>query len=218
MSEWPAAILWDMDGTLVDTEPSWIAAEYALVAGHGGTWSDAHAHTLVGQDLLTSGAYIREHGPVPLEPAQIVQLLLAHVVADLRRHVPWRPGVADLLELQVAAGVPAALVTMSYRPLADALLDALPEGTFSAVVTGDAVSHGKPHPEPYLLAASMLGLAPGDCLAVEDSRPGTASALAAGVPTLGVPHLVPLDEAPGQVLHPTLEGLDLATLRVMFGR
>ena len=85
-------------------------------------------------------------------------------------------------------------------------------------MTGDAVSHGKPHPEPYLLAASMLGVAPGDCLAVEDSRPGTASALAAGVPTLGVPHLVPLDETPGQVLRPTLEGLDLDQLRAMFGR
>ena len=218
MSDWPAAILWDMDGTLVDTEPSWIAAEYALVAEHGGTWSDEHAHALVGQNLLTSGAYIREHGPVPLDPAQIVEVLLAHVVADLRRHVPWRPGVVDLLELQAAAGVPAALVTMSYRPLADALVRALPEGTFSAVVTGDEVSHGKPHPEPYLRAASMLGLRPGDCLAVEDSRPGTASALAAGVPTLGVPHLVTLDEAPGQVLRPTLQGLDQDQLRAMFGR
>ena len=155
---------------------------------------------------------------MPLEPAQIVQVLLAHVVADLTRHVPWRPGVADLLELQAAAGVPAALVTMSYRPLADALLDALPEGTFSAVVTGDEVSRGKPHPEPYLTAAAMLGLAPRDCLAVEDSRPGTASALAAGVPTLGVPHLVALDEAPGLVLRPTLAGLDLDQLRAMFGR
>ena len=218
MSDWPAAILWDMDGTLVDSEPSWIAAEYALVAEHGGTWSDADAHALVGQDLLTSGAYIREHGPVPLEPEQIVQIMLAHVVADLRRHVPWRPGVADLLDLQAAAGVPAALVTMSWRPLADALVDALPEGTFSAVVTGDAVSNGKPHPEPYLLAASMLGLRPQDCLAVEDSRPGTASALAAGVPTLGVPHLIALDEAPGLVLRSTLEGLDLDGLRALFGR
>jgi beta-phosphoglucomutase-like phosphatase (HAD superfamily) len=218
MSDWPAAILWDMDGTLVDTEPSWIAAEYAIVAAHEGVWTDEHAHALVGNDLLTSAAYIREHGPVPLDPQVIVETMLASVVADLRRHVPWRPGVPELLGLQAELGVPAALVTMSWRPLADALIESLAEGTFSVVVTGDEVEHGKPHPEPYLLAAARLGLDPADCLAIEDSRPGTASALAAGVPTLGVPHVVELDDAPGQVLLPTLQGLDLDRLRSLFGR
>jgi len=215
---WPAAVLWDMDGTLVDTEPYWIAAEYELVAAHGGRWSDEHAHALVGQDLLTSAAYIRRHGPVPLEPRQIVETLLASVVQRLREHVPWRPGVADLLAEQARAGVPAALVTMSWRPLADALIDVVPAGTFAAVVTGDQVDRGKPDPEAYLLAVQQLGLDPGACVAVEDSPPGTASARAAGVPTLAVPHVVPLAPAEGQVLRDSLEGLDLAGLRRLFGR
>ncbi len=207
-----------MDGTLVDTEPYWIAAEYELVAAHGGRWSDEHAHALVGNDLITSAAYIRRHGSVPLEPGVIVDNLMASVVAQLRAHVPWRPGVAELLAEQARDAVPAALVTMSWQPLADALLDALPPGTFAAVVTGDQVSRGKPHPEPYLTAAARLGLAPGDCVAVEDSPPGTASARAAGVPTLAVPHIVPLAPAQGQVLVESLAGLDLTGIRRLFGR
>lgn len=218
MSGWPGAILWDMDGTLVDTEPYWIAAEYDLVTAYGGTWSDEHAHALVGQQLLTSAAYIRQHGPVPLEPQAIVAAMLARVVERLSAHAPWRPGVLELLAAQASAGVPSALVTSSWRPLADALLAAAPAGTFAAVVTGDEVTRGKPDPEPYLVAAARLGLAPADCLAIEDSRPGTASARAAGVPVLAVPHLVMLDEAPGQVLRSSLEGLDLAALRALFGR
>jgi len=218
MSRWPAAILWDLDGTLVDTEPYWIAAEYELVAAHGGTWSDEHAQALVGQGLLAVAASIRANGPVPLAPELIVQTLMAAVIARVDQHVPWRPGVLDLLALQAAAGIRSALVTMSWRPLADAVLPALPAGTFSAVVTGDEVSRGKPDPEAYLLAAERLGLAPHDCLAIEDSVPGTASARAAGVPVLAVPHLVPLAQAPGLVLRTTLSGLDLDTLRSLFNR
>ena len=218
MSRWPAAILWDMDGTLVDTEPYWFTAERELVAAHGGIWSDENAHSLVGQELMTVAASMQALGSIPLEPQVIVETLMATVIANIVEHLPWRPGVADLLAMQAAACIPAALVTMSWRPLADAVLLALPAGTFSAVVTGDEVTAGKPDPEAYLLAAERLGLAPADCLAIEDSVPGTASARSAGVPVLAVPHLVPLAPAPGQVLRPTLAGLDLATLRALFDR
>ena len=73
---WPTAVLWDMDGTLVDTEPYWIEAEYALIEEHGGTWSDEHAMNLVGSDLIDSGRYLREHSGIDLEPAEIVEELL----------------------------------------------------------------------------------------------------------------------------------------------
>lgn len=218
MSDWPAAILWDMDGTLVDTEPYWFAAEFELVAAHGGQWSDEHARTLIGWDLLASAAYIAAHGPVPLEPRAIVNQLLDDVIARVREHVPWRPGAAELLALQGTAGIPAALVTMSWRRLADTMLAALPASTFTAVVTGDQVGRGKPDPEAYLMAAERLGLEPGDCLAIEDSVPGTASARAAGVPVLAVPLLVSLAPAPGQVVVDSLTGLDLDALRALFGR
>ena len=203
----PAAVLWDMDGTLVDTEPYWIAAEHRLVDAHGGTWSEEHALALVGQDLLVSAGYIREHGGVDLEPEAVVSLLLADVVAQVRQEIPWRPGARELLAALREAGVPCALVTMSWTRLADAVVDALPAGSFAAVVTGDAVARGKPHPEPYLTAAARLGVATVDCVAIEDSPTGTASAEAAGCRVVVVPHIVAVAAGPGRTLLPSLLGV-----------
>jgi HAD superfamily hydrolase (TIGR01509 family) len=206
-----------MDGTLVDTEPSWIAAEYALVAEHGGSWSDEQAHALVGSPLLVSAEYIRRHGGVDLPPAVIVEELLDRVVAEVRSAVPWRPGARELLLSLHAAGVPCALVTMSYARLADAVVGALPAGVFAAVVPGDQVRHGKPHPEPYLTAAQRLGVAPQECVAIEDSPPGVRSAQAAGAAVVAVPHVVPIPPGPGRVVVDTLEGLSPAGLARLVG-
>lgn len=203
----PAAVLWDMDGTLIDSEPYWIAEEHALVEAHGGVWTDEHAHQLVGNDLLVSAEYIRAHSPIEASPVEIVHLLLAGVIRRASEHVPWRPGARELLSALVEAGVPCALVTMSWRSLVDVVVEALPAGTFAAVVTGDEVQHGKPHPEPYRAAARLLGAELADCLAIEDSPPGVASAVAAGVPTLAVPHAVPVPELAGAVQRPSLVGL-----------
>ncbi len=203
----PAAVLWDMDGTLVDTEPYWIHAEHTIVEEHGGTWSDEFAHQLVGNDLMVSAAFIRDNSPITWEPTRIVDELLVRVVAQVREHVPWRPGARELLAALGAQGVPSALVTMSWRSLADAVLQALPAGTFAAVVTGDEVPHGKPHPAPYHRAAALLGVEPGACVAIEDSPTGVRSAVAAGVPTVAVPHVVPVPPTVGAVHVPTLDGM-----------
>ena len=189
---WPAAVLWDMDGTLVDTEHYWIEAEYALAEKYGGAWSTEHAMNLVGNDLIESGRYIREHMGIDLEPALIVEELLDWVVAHVEQAVPWRPGAVDLLAELNAAGTPCALVTMSYLRFVTPVLAALPPGSFAAVVTGDAVSRGKPHPEPYLKAARDLDVDPLDCLAIEDSNTGARSAEAAGCTVLVVPNHVPV--------------------------
>ena len=214
----PAAVLWDMDGTLVDTEPYWIQAEFDLVAEFGGTWTDEDAHTLVGSALLTAAAYIRERGGVDLEPEEIVQRLLTRVIAGVRGHTPWQPGARPLLAELVAAGVPCALVTMSYASLAGAVVEQLPEGTFAAVVTGDQVTHGKPHPEPYLLAAEQLGVDPTKCIAIEDSPTGVASAEAAGCVAVAVPHVAHVEAAPGRILVDTLDGLTVAGLSALARR
>ena len=92
----PAALLWDMDGTLVDTEPYWIETEFALADRYGGTWSRAQALDLVGNDLLTSGRYIREHMGIDLTPERIVEELLDGVVARVEQAVPWVPGAREL--------------------------------------------------------------------------------------------------------------------------
>lgn len=203
----PAAVLWDMDGTLVDTEPYWIAAEHDIVEEHGGTWTEELSHQLVGQDLLVAATFIRDNSAVDWTPERIVDEMLGRVIGKVSEHIPWRPGARELLAALKAEGVPSALVTMSWRSLADAVLGALPEGTFDVVVTGDEVSHGKPHPEPYRAAARLLGVSPQDCVAIEDSPTGVRSAVAAGVPTLAVPHVVSVPEMAGAVHLDSLAGL-----------
>lgn len=206
------AVLWDMDGTLVDTEPYWFAVEQQLVESWGGTWTTDHARRLVGSDLPTSGRYLRDHGGVDLPVESIVDLLLDGVNAQVQREVPWRPGAVRLLGRLRAAGVPSALVTSSYERLVSAVLARLPRGSFQVVVTGDAVSRGKPHPEPYLHAARLLGVAPENCLAIEDSDTGATSAERAGCSVLVVPNHVPVPPGKHRSFLPTLEGVDVADL------
>ena len=206
------AVLFDMDGTIVDTEPYWIAAEYALVEAHGGTWNDAHAHALVGNALLTSGEYIRRHGGVDLSAEAIVDILLDDVIRAARADMPWRPGARRLLTELGEAGIPSAMVTMSYRRLAETVVEAIAPDEFAVVVTGDEVNDGKPHPEAYLTAAARLGVDPARCVAIEDSPTGVASAEAAGCVVVAVPHHVPIAAAPTRTVVGSLTDLDVARL------
>ncbi|GAA4364619.1 HAD family phosphatase [Nocardioides caricicola] len=208
----PKAVLWDMDGTLVDTEPYWIATEFELAERYGGTWSEAHALNLVGNELTVSAAYIREHMGIDLEVDEIVQALLDGVVQKVAENVPWRPGAVDLVQRTRDAGIPCALVTMSYDRFVAPILAQLPPETFRVVVTGDRVAQGKPHPEPYLTAAAALGLDPAECLAIEDSNTGAKSAEAAGCLVLVVENHVPVIPTERRVFADTLDGIDLAAV------
>ncbi len=207
-----------MDGTLVDTEPYWIECEYALVESCGGTWSDELAHAQVGNDLIDTARNLVTHGGVPLPPREIVERLLDGVVERVRGHLPWRPGAQELLAELHALRVPCALVTMSWRRLAEAVADALPPGRFAALVSGDEVDRPKPYPDPYLLAARLLGADPAACVAIEDSPKGVASAVAAGVPTLAVQHFVAVEPGPGRTIVDTLAGWTAADLGTLLTR
>ena len=204
-----------MDGTLVDTEPTWMAAEYALAARYGGAWSDEDGLHLVGSDLLDSARYMRRRMGIDVAPEQIVEELLDTVIQQVERVVPWRPGARELLVSLRAAGVPCALVTMSYARLVAPVVAALPPGTFDAVITGDAVDRGKPHPEPYLAAARELDVLAGECLAIEDSDTGATSAAAAGCTVLVSPLHVDVPPGPGRVFVEQLTGLDASTPLVL---
>lgn len=211
-AEFPAAVLWDMDGTLVDTEPHWIAAERDLVATYGNEWPDEHALALIGSDLLTAGAYIAEHGPVPLTPEAIVDALLDGVVGRIASGVDWRPGARELLAGLRAQGVATGLVTMSWMQFAGPVLALLPPDSFDVVVTGEVVRHGKPHPEPYLHAARALGVDPAHCIAIEDSITGAISAVAAGCHVLGVPMSSSMPMPAEVTVLPDLSDVDVAWL------
>ncbi|WP_170854061.1 HAD family hydrolase [Microlunatus flavus] len=213
----PAALLWDFDGTLADTEPIWIRAEYELIGRLGGSWSDEHAHQLVGNSLIDSGIYIVHAIDRPdLDPAWVVDQLVEQVVATLRSgDVPWRPGALELLATSASAGVPCALVSASYRVILDAALAALPPGSFAVSVAGDEVTSGKPHPEPYERACELLAVDPRRCVAFEDSETGARSANAAGALVVAVPNHVPIPSAPRRVERASLADLGLDELAAL---
>lgn len=207
----PDAVLWDLDGTLVDSDPYWIAGEHELAARYGVRWTHEDAMGLFGLALIDAAAVLQRAG-IPLEPPRIVELMVDWVIERLGEEVPWRPGARELLGGLRAAGVPCALVTMSYRPIADRIVASLPEGTFSTVVAGDEVRNGKPDPEPYLVAAGRLGVDITRCVVVEDSHTGLASAEAAGARVVVVPLHVEIPPAPGRSRLTTLEGVTVDDL------
>jgi HAD superfamily hydrolase (TIGR01509 family) len=204
-----------MDGTIVDTEPYWMRAETALVESYGGTWTHDDALTLVGQGLWHSARLLQARG-VALGEYEIIQSLTRSVMEQIRIAVPWRPGAMELIAELREAGIPTALVTMSLRSLAELVVESIGFPAFDAIVSGDDVTHSKPHPEPYLRGAELLGVPIESCMALEDSEPGLASAVASGAVSIGVPHMVPMAESDAHTLWPTLAGRTLHDLSGVF--
>lgn len=202
----PAAVFWDMDGTLVDTEPYWMASEQELVGSFGGTWTHDDGLLLVGLGLWNSAEILQSRG-VELSADEIVHWLTERVRERLvTQGVPWRPGARELLLSLRERGVRTALVTMSVRSMAEQIVSAIPFDAFDVIVSGDEVGEPKPHPEPYLRAAELLGVEPAEAVAIEDSLVGLSSAVASGATTIGVPHIVPLPESDEHTLWKSLAG------------
>lgn len=194
-----------MDGTLVDTEPYWMAAETALVHSFGGTWSHEQALQLVGNGLVDSAVILRAAG-VDMDPDAIVDTLTDDVRTALATQgVPFRPGAKALLRDLHANGIRTALVTMSLRRMALSVVELIDFDAFEEIVAGDDVEQPKPHPEPYLKAAGLLDIDIADAVVIEDSPTGLRAGVSSGAVTLGVPHMVPLDGVGAHALWPTLE-------------
>ncbi|MFM1994796.1 MAG: hypothetical protein RLZZ610_313 [Actinomycetota bacterium] len=212
----PAAVLWDMDGTLIDSEPYWMKSEGAFAKANNSTWTEEDGLSLVGMSLYDSSKIIKDRVGSPLEPEQIIEQLTDEVTAQLKQEILWRPGAKELLLLLRKNKVKTALVTMSMHRMAKEVVDSIGFDAFDVIVAGDDVIHGKPHPEPYLKAAELLGVNPKDCVAFEDSISGLRSAEAAGTKAVGVRNIVEIPAQPGRIIWTTLEGVGMSELKKLF--
>ena len=212
MSPVPAAVLWDMDGTIADTEPWFIEAVTALVEADGGALSGPDLRALIGASMAKTAEIARGAG-ARQEARDIVAEATRHVRERLRGGVPWRPGALELLSAVRAAGLPTALVTMSFRSIAAAVTEAIGFAAFDAVVAGDEVGRGKPHPEAYLRAAGLLDVPIHRCVVIEDSPTGVRAGVAAGAAVVAVPCYVPLPASDAYTTWDTLVGKDVASLQ-----
>src|SRR5271169_2867234 len=201
------AVLFDMDGLLIDSEPLWLEAETAIMARLGAHWSEADQARLLGGSLERPVRSLLSKATRPAPPELVGEWLMSGIIERVRRGgVPVQPGALELLAAVRQAGLPHALVTSSERGFMDAVL-ASTGMRFQVLVCAEDVTATKPDPEPYLLAAKLVGVDPGDCCALEDSPNGVASAEAAGCRVFAVPSLVPIPPAPGRTVVPSL--LDL---------
>ncbi|GAA3967000.1 HAD family hydrolase [Gordonia caeni] len=215
----PAAVLWDMDGTILDTEPIWDIAMEALARRHGIEMTEELRLATLGNNAVDALTKVFDAARVPesgrdfeAEEATMVE----HVIGLFARELPWRPGARELLDLIAAAEIPMLLVTNTQRDIADIAITTIDSGRFVATVCGDEVAVGKPAPDIYLRAAEIAGAHPNDCLAIEDSPTGAAAAHAAGVPNLVVPSQIAVRPAGKRVFRDTLAGLTLDELAGLY--
>jgi len=218
----PAAVLFDMDGLLVDSEPVWTVAEGELAVRLGGRFTPELKAAIVGTRLEVAvptflAWYDAPHGPA--EVAATSAWLLRRMAELFADELIVLPGLVELLAALRDAGVPVALVSSSYRVLVDAVLRQ-GIGPFEVSVAGDEVVHGKPHPEPYLTACARLRVDPREAVVLEDSPAGVASGEAAGCAVVAVPSVpgVHLEAGPRRLVVPSLAGLTLADLQALSSR
>ena len=208
------AVLWDMDGTLVDSEPVWARVQMELLSSLGAVWTVEDCVNLVGSDLGDAvKAWMARIPDGVIEPEELAERMYGEVVRSLKEEIVLRPGAVELLLALKAEGIPCALVSASYRVMIDAVLSHLPPDLFDVIVAGDEVRNGKPHPEPYLTAARELDVDPADCIVIEDSLSGTASGTAAGAFVVAVPQWLTIPAAPRRLVLESLESLTPEALR-----
>jgi HAD superfamily hydrolase (TIGR01509 family) len=193
----PAAVIFDLDGVLVDSEQLWNGVKEELVRETGGRWHDEAPHTMMGMSSPEWSAYLRDDLGVPLEAGEINRQVVQRMEDGYRRSLPLLPG-ADTAVRALAARWPLALASSANRELIDLVLELAGFGdAFRVTVSSEEVERGKPAPDVYLAAARGLGVEPTECVAIEDSSSGLQAAAAAGMTVIAVPnpHYAPQPDA-----------------------
>lgn len=212
-----AAVLWDLDGTILDSEKLWDIPLYELTEKLGGDLSDETRGAMVGSNVMVTLRLIYDEvgisDPSPEQLADSAAWIDRRMAEVFRQGLPWRPGAADALATVHASGLPMALVTSTQRDLTEIALDTIGRSLFRVTVCGDEVDGlNKPLPEPYLKAARLLGVDPASSVAIEDSPTGVSSAVAAGCTVVVIPCEVPVEPGERRVFRGSLEGLTVADL------
>ena len=211
------AVLWDMDGTLVDTEPYWLKSEQEFANRHNATWELSDAEQFIGNSLYDTADILRKKFNLQQHSDQeIIDELTSGVIDQIQEELPFRPGALELLLELRQNQIPTALVTMSMTEMAKKVVDKIPFKAFDLVLGGDQVQFGKPHPEPYSTAAEILGAEPESCIALEDSNTGLTSAETAGTVAIGIPHIAEIPSQPGRILLDTLAGVNMSRLQQIY--
>jgi HAD superfamily hydrolase (TIGR01509 family) len=215
------AVLFDMDGTLVDSEKLWDISLVALYERHGGRLTPEVRAAMVGGSAEDTIRTVYTDLGLEMEPAAMAESdrWLHDYTAELfDGGLPWCPGARELLEALAAERTPMALVTNTQRALTERALNSIGKHYFSASVCGDEVPKGKPAPDVYQRAAALLGLDPSTCLAIEDSVTGTAAAESAGCPVLVVPNDVEVPTGRRRTHLSSLAGVGVEDLRQIHHR
>ena len=182
------AVVFDLDGVLVDSEPVWEEVRRKVVAEHGGHWAPDAQRRLMGMSTAEWARYLSEDLGVGLPPEAVARLVIERMAARYRDHLPLMAGAAEAVG-RLAAHWPLGLASSSPPSLIDAVLDAASlRASFVTTMSTERVARGKPAPDIYLAVADRLGRRPGRCAAVEDSANGLRSAAAAGLTVIAVPH------------------------------
>lgn len=211
------AVLFDLDGTLIDSEGLWWIAECRVMDLLEGDWTPADQHHCLGGPLDRVASYMVNKTRTDRTVTDVGDLLMA-AMAELMVEQPlqWRPGAAELLRACQDQDISTGLVSATYRQLIHAVSDVVAHETggrgFDVSVAGDEVTDGKPHPEPYLTAADRLGVDIAQCVVIEDSPTGVAAGRASGALVLAVPHMVAIEPGPRLIVRDSLEGVTPADL------
>jgi HAD superfamily hydrolase (TIGR01509 family) len=191
-----SAILFDMDGTLIDSEPLWLKAEIEVMAEVGCHWDEQDQINCLGGPAERTERYMQERSNNIKPYGYFINRLHEVMKERITNELDLIPNALELLKECKKAGIKIALVTASSRDLMTIVLKRFPQGTFDIVVSGDDVEKSKPDPAPYLLAAKQLSVDISKCVVIEDSLTGVESGLASGAQVIGIPHLVQMKENP----------------------